>query len=627
MISVQIYRSTTLILDAKPNENSNVKQEIMGEHILTLQFDLDIMYDLRIGDYCIVYGNTYFIHAQKLPVVTKKSQFLYEYDLQMVAPQYLLQNIQYLFLGDDNSLSNPDFSLYGTADNFMDLLIKNAARTGFNWKKGGVILTEYKNLTFSAVDCLSALGQIAEAFDTEWFVDGTTINLAKKLNTTPYSFQYGKGRGAYDIKRMPADSSSVVTRLYVFGSTKNIPAIYRNGSTRLLLPASSDPKLVSDVTYTVTDNHNGQQVIMFYFTRPTDPSITSVTVNMRNTTSADPRFTTYYTADDSNSSLQIVFYGIYEVYFESFTGPSTAYVSLGKTPTIIVTQVSNPYALLPGTPMAYIEHNTELYGVIEQTLIFDDIYPHRTGIVTGVDATDPYSFVDSTIDFDVNLQLLPGTSAKVVFNTGQLSGYTFEIKSGGYNNAQKKVTLLPNKEEKAIDIPSNLLRPAIGDEYVFVDIVMPQTYIEAAESALLVKAQDYLNTYSAPVYSYAIDCDPIYFRLNKVNLAYGDVVRITDVELGIDRMIRILSVVKQLTDEYNYSITLGEAVSQSLITQINNSLVSNSNGISNINGALNNSPLFEGTLRGEIKLPDIEQGNVGGMRPLYIDNNGKVWKG
>lgn len=628
MITVEIYRNTTLILAAKPNEQSSVKQEIMGEHTLTLQFDLDIMYDLRIGDYAIVYGNTYFIHAQKLPVITKKSAFLFEYDITMMAPQYLLQNAQYLFLGDNNELTQPDFSLYGTADTFIDLLIKNAARAGFTWTKGGVILTEYKNLTFSSVDCLSALGQLAEAFETEWFVDGTTINLAKKLNTTPYTFMYGKGKGAYDIKRMPADSSSVVTRLYVFGGTKNIPLNYRNGSTRLLLPASSDPKLISDVTYVVTDNHNGTQRMAFTFKPPTDPSITIIVANMRNTTSADTRFVKYYILPTSTTFVDSAeFYGIWEVYFESMTGPSTAYVSAGRTPSIMVGTQSNPYALLPGTPTAYIEHNTDLYGVIEQTLIIDDVYPHRTGIVSGVDATDPYSFYDTSIDFDVNTQLLPGTSAKVVFNTGQLAGYSFDIKAGGYNNALKKVTILPNKDEKTIDIPSALLRPAIGDEYVFVDIVMPQQYIDTAESALLVKAQDWLNTYSSPVYSYQVNPDPIFARLSKINLAYGDVVRIVDVELGIDRMIRILSVVKQLTDEYNYSITLGEAVTQGLITQIRNSLTSNSNSIGNINGNFSSNPLFEGTIRGEVKLPDVEQTNTAGMRPLYIDANGKVWKG
>jgi hypothetical protein len=118
MLTIEIYRGAQLILSTKPNEQSNVKQDLMGEHTLTLQFILDRMIDLRIGDYCMVYGNTYYIHSQKLPVITKNSRFGFDYDVQLMSSQYLLQNVQFL---DDLSQSN--FSLFGTADTFIDLLI------------------------------------------------------------------------------------------------------------------------------------------------------------------------------------------------------------------------------------------------------------------------------------------------------------------------------------------------------------------------------------------------------------------------------------------------------------------------------------------------------------------------
>jgi hypothetical protein len=71
----------------------------------------------------------------------------------------------------------------------------------------------------------------------------------------------------------------------------------------------------------------------------------------------------------------------------------------------------------------------------------------------------------------------------VVFNTGQLAGYTFEINR--YNNATKTITINKNKDEKTLDIPSDLLHMQIGDEYVLVDIVMPQSYISNAESLVI----------------------------------------------------------------------------------------------------------------------------------------------
>lgn len=629
MQEISIYRGNALILSAKPTEQSTVNQELMGEHVLTLQFTLDIMYDLRIGDYCNVYGNTYYIHAQKLPVITKNSRFGFDYDIQMMAAQYLLQNVVFL-----NDLSQPDFSLYATAETFMDQLIINAKRNGINWKKGGVIGTEYKNLTFSGVDCLTALGTLAQAFDTEWFVDGTTINLAKKLTYTPYIFQYGKGKGMYDIKRQPADSSSVVTRLYVFGGSQNIPLNYRNGSTRLLLPASADPKMINNVTYTVVNNGNGTQTITFKWNKPTDPTITKTTLNIRNINNTGDIFTAYTDPNIPGTTSVIstpVPTGTYEVYWETFTGGSP-FVSAGVTQSIIVANTSTPYPLLPGTPVAYIENNIDKYGLIEQPLTFDDIYPHRTGKVTAVDATSQYKFIDVTLDFDINAQLLPGTAARVQFNTGQLAGYSFKI--GKYNPVSKEITILKNDDEKTLDIPSTLLKPAIGDEYVLIDMVMPQSYISAAETLLLQKAQEYLNTYSLPMYSYSIDLDPKWARLNKVQLRYGNVVRVIDADLAIDRSIRVISVVKKLTDEYAYTITLGETVAPGLISQIRSNIITNNNSISNINSTLDSNKVLNGTNVGDFH---IEQGtiiakdipttaDISGMKQLYIDSNGKVWQ-
>jgi hypothetical protein len=627
MLTVNIYRDSTLILSVEPNETSNIQQRIMSDNLLTLQFDLNSMVELKVGDYTLVYGTTFLIHSTKLPTITKKSQYLYEYDVQMVGTQYLLQNAQYLFLGADNNLTQPDFSLYGTANDFIDLLISNAARTGIAWTKGGVVESEYKNLTFSAVDCLAALGTLAEAFGTEWYVEGTTVNLAQKQQQTPYTFLYGKHKGMYEIKRTPSSANTLATRLYVFGGETNIPLNYRNGSTRLLLPAVADPKLVSNITYVVTNNNNGTETITFDWDAPTDDSVTAVTIMYRYVASFNP-FSLNTGSKNAPRSITVP-NGTYEVQFRSeLTGGAT--LSTGS----IYVNNSNPYPIFPPSlQQAYIEHNTNLFGIIEQTLIFNDIYPHRTGIVTGFDITDFYSFTDSSIDFDINAQLLPGTSAKVVFNTGQLAGYTFEINR--YNNVTKTITINKNKDEKTLDIPSDLLHMQIGDEYVLVDIVMPQSYISNAESLLLVKAQDYLNTYSEPAYNYSGECDPIYFRAKNIKLNYGDIVRIKDTELNVYRAFRIISITKPLTDEYAFTIELGDAIATSIITQLSNAATGNSNSISNINQSLENNKLLAGTNignftieQGTLYLKDIETAaDTTGMLRLFIDANGKVWMG
>jgi hypothetical protein len=129
----------------------------------------------------------------------------------------------------------------GTADTFMDLLLANAARVG-TWEKGQVIPTGYKNLTFSRENCYSALQRLAEAFGTEFAIEGRKMHLTKRAKDTGYEFKQGQHKGLYDVTRVNIDQTSIVTRLYAYGAQKNLPPDYRNYSQRRLkLPLAQLP--------------------------------------------------------------------------------------------------------------------------------------------------------------------------------------------------------------------------------------------------------------------------------------------------------------------------------------------------------------------------------------------------
>ena len=79
---------------------------------------------------------------------------------------------------------------------------------------------------------------------------------------------------------------------------------------------------------------------------------------------------------------------------------------------------------------SYIENAESIakYGIWENAIYFEDIFPQRTGVVTALGDTI-LKFVDNTMDFDLNEKeadgvttkyLLAGTPAKVHFNTGNL---------------------------------------------------------------------------------------------------------------------------------------------------------------------------------------------------------------
>lgn len=220
----------------------------------------------------------------------------------------------------------------------------------------------------------------------------------------------------------------------------------------------------------------------------------------------------------------------------------------------------------------YIELNVGTYGVIEGSMIFEDIYPHRTGKVTSVVSGDPFRFRDTTIDFDINAQLLPGVAAKVTFNTGQLAGYTFDIES--YNATTKEIKFLKNKDEKVIDIPTTTLKPAIGNLYVLTDIIMPSLYIEAAEKALKNKALEVLAISREPQVQYQLTPDPVYLEAKQQSLNIGDLIWIVDAELDISRQIRITSTLRGILNEYQYTVELSDVLTKGPITLLQNTATS-----------------------------------------------------
>ncbi len=624
-IEIDILRGSDVIATVKPNNTSNQQKRIMGDSVVSLSFGLSSMVNFNIGDHAVIFNETYTIN--KMPVVTKRSRYNYDYDLQLQASQYELRRAQYLFYGSDNTLKEGEFSLIGTAATFIDLLVLNANRVSAGWVKGGVIDTEYKTLTFSKEDCLSVLAKLATEFGTEYYVEGTKIHLAKLQTPTPYSFKYGRNKGLYQISRSQNESAGIITRLYAFGGTKNIPSDYQNYSTRLRLPGlPASECLVSKVSYTVEDNGDGTNNITFNWVTPTGSGITTVVIESR-VAGSDDDWAEPSAGSHIGPRTFDVPSGAREYRFKTFGGTCDQQV----TEPITISQTSGT-AVLRTTPIQYLEKNTDIYGIIESTLILEDVYPRRTGIVTSVDATDVYKFGDSDIDFDINNQLLPGLPAKITFNTGQLAGYTFEIKSFDYSI--KQFIILKNKDEKTLDLPSSAIKISIGDEYVLTDINMPQSYIDAAETELQTKAQEYLDKYSVPQYQYTIICDPAYFRKNRIRMNIGDIVWISDIELQLAKNIRVVGLTKSLIDEYEYTLELGDTVSAGTLTQIIATQSSTQSDVQNLGNALDRNRLLSGTNIGDLK---IEQGTViikdietasdtSGMKLLYIDVNGKLWK-
>lgn len=465
---VTIYKpdgSIRHIID--PDANSQQSGQIMSTDMVAVNFTSKEAILFSILDYANIFRIPYKINT--LPEVTKISGLDYQYIITLEGLMFDLTKVQYLFLNASNVFTEGKFTLRGKPRDFGDLIIHNLRRIFPNapWKLGSVIDADYKSIDFNSQNCMEALSTVTKSFTTEYSFDGYTINIYQKQLPSGINLTYGYENPLYGLSRKNTDNSNVITRLYAFGSNKNIGSNYRLGAQYLRMAAG-----------------------------------------------------------------------------------------------------------------LYIEKNTDIYGVFEGCVNFDgtngniEIYPHRTGTVTGVTLpyTAPFTFVDNTMDFDVNPYLMPdGSAAVITFNTGLLGGLNFNLNA--YNAATKTFTINPDTSQTTIVAPSIDWAPAVGDQYVITNILQPIAYINNAEALLLSSAKDYLDIKSTPNVTYSVVCNPLFFKANPIPVVLGQTVGIVDAALGINRQIRITAYTRNLRNPALYTMTLSDTVKvQSTIVKIINGL-------------------------------------------------------
>lgn len=453
------------------------RMELLGTDTLNLTIQSAYALDLQVGDKTTVAGKTYTLN--QTPQVNKQGSRKYEYTVTMEGVQYELLSAQWL-LPDDTVLD----SFTGTLEDFIDILISNVDRIApSQWTKGEVPETDVKTLTYYDTNCLKVLQDLCEQFGTEFEIaedgDARVLNIRTAGSQFAYKFKYGRLGALYKLTRTASDEDNVITRLYAYGGSTNVPSKYRY--SRICLP-------------------------------------------------------------DKEKN-------------ESYLEDADAITA---------------------------------YGTREDTQEFEDIYPKRYGTVTAVDSSDVLSFTDSSMDFDLNETdsygntrwLIDGTPARVTFTTGQLAGYSFDLAS--YDADTKTIHLNSFTDKNGRVFPSEdsaAFQIGVGDTYFFEDIMLPDSYVTAAETELQTKAQEYLDKYKAPMAVYTLEIDPAALRTmtgatspDTMLFKPGDLIPIEDSGLGIDRSVRVTALTRDLITDYKYSLTLGDAVPVSAVQSLLNGI-------------------------------------------------------
>ncbi|KAA6300909.1 MAG: hypothetical protein EZS26_002935 [Candidatus Ordinivivax streblomastigis] len=460
--------------------------ELLGNDVVHIHVESSFPQTYGIGDKITVFGRAYQLN--RLPKIRKTGMHAFSYDLEFEGVQYDLIRVTYDLTIDTTHSQLQDIqadALTGDLRRFATVLIANANRVfPNNYVLGDCPeTTGDKTLTFGESDnCLSVLQKLCSEFGTEFEIEPTgdvnIIHFKKAGQIFPYTFEYGKGKGLYSLNRQNVDASNIITRLKVFGASKNITNKYR--AQRLCLPGCT----------------KGQSYI------------------------------------------------------------------------------EKPDAVAK-------------YGIWETVKYFEDIFPSRTGKITAL-GDSVLKFVDADM-FDLNeleadgkttKYLLPGVSAKVHFNTGNLAGYEFDVHA--YDHAIHTFTLVKITDERGDVFPSES-SPAFqfttGDAYRLLDIALPPEYETEAENRLAGEGEIYYDQNSQPKVQYGLSIAKDYLKKladegTTVNIfAPGDYIPIKDADIDVDKSVRIQSLTRNLLDEYDYSLTISDTVSTSITNRVVSELI------------------------------------------------------
>ena len=235
-MELKIYnQSGELKLTVSTSSSSTWNNELMTENAISASFTHPFYVPLDVNDYVVLEGLKFSIKKEYKP--KQKNEQTYSYSVKFYAPIHDAEQVMYLNLTDGQY--NPQFSLDGSPREHMQKWVDNMNRIYSSpvWSIGDVVVADNQTIEYNNVTCWDAMMSIAEAFKTECWADGFTINLSRCEHGERVSLGYMQGLTSL-TQTENSDDVKFFTRLIPLGSTKNIDRS-RYGFTRLQLPDRS----------------------------------------------------------------------------------------------------------------------------------------------------------------------------------------------------------------------------------------------------------------------------------------------------------------------------------------------------------------------------------------------------
>ena len=239
-----LTNTNTLRVEVVPNDGSRWRKELMTEEYVLVKFQRKSLVQLHNGDYINFENKKYEIVKVSRPK-WNTSKGCWEYEQKFYAEWEKWKNRKFFFNRQSGNFEKT-WSLTQYITYFLDLVIDNvkAAGLGNDWEyqvHGNELLSAVKNITFDGVSIFDGVTAIAKTWDTEWWIVGHKLHIGKCELGTAVTFEIGD-----IISDMTASESDgrYATRLYAFGSTRNIPKNYRGEVSQSVVDSVVEKRLM-----------------------------------------------------------------------------------------------------------------------------------------------------------------------------------------------------------------------------------------------------------------------------------------------------------------------------------------------------------------------------------------------
>lgn len=236
---IQIYRNNQPFFALEDVcDGSKMSRQLMDHHYIVLKFSTEEPVYFEIGDSVEIAEFGLFVLTSAYFPKYNETTDGYDYELQMDA-YYMSWKNKICKYRPQYGANETSFKLTTSVSVHLNVVLSNLKALNYKYHNKDfsvdymtynkeVFDTEKRFLVeYSSISIIEALNTICETLDCEWWVDGSIIYLGYCEMNGQTTFEQGVNM----LSMSQSESkSSFITRLYAFGSDKNIPSGYFSGA-------------------------------------------------------------------------------------------------------------------------------------------------------------------------------------------------------------------------------------------------------------------------------------------------------------------------------------------------------------------------------------------------------------